>query len=370
MSHEIEKRLLVFTSSVGDKDGWSRYSETIVACSGSLFKTVMVFTCDGSGNSTENLSEPSLNPRDQLINFWIGLKVIKRGDYVHVLVEPYAAGVLLAARIKRAKGFLTLHGTYALIDWSKGNRIKSIVRAVSFVCANALTAASDHTFEKLPSWLPLGSKYKISNIVLTQKFDGGKHREAIEEKWIKNPCFVTVGEVKERKGQLALVSAFVKFAQEYRNAELIILGMCSESSRQVIESVAQENKLSNRIHVLGRVNHDLLVYSYRSSLATILYAKANSNMSHGFPMIIHESNACGTPIILTRGTSDPKSVLESETGYWIDENDEEALLAAMSRIINMDEFKRRELRQKCINHAQKYGEGYLTGELSKLYFGG
>lgn len=104
--------------------------------------------------------------------------------------------------------------------------------------------------------------------------------------------FLYVGQLEERKGIMNLLNTFKKNANEI-NANLIIVG--SGSLRFKIEEYIKENKMHNKVLLLGRVDRDQLWSLYNDALALVVPSIWPENN----PLVALEAMSVGTPVIGT-----------------------------------------------------------------------
>src|ERR1700690_1703142 len=89
------------TSSLSDRDGWGRYSRSLVEAMAQQHP-VKVLTASTEKSysvvpSKTVLPPPHISLRSQLSVAWQTIRFLREVDIIHVLVEPYAPGVTLAA---------------------------------------------------------------------------------------------------------------------------------------------------------------------------------------------------------------------------------------------------------------------------------
>jgi glycosyltransferase involved in cell wall biosynthesis len=103
---------------------------------------------------------------------------------------------------------------------------------------------------------------------------------------------LTVGVLKWQKGVDVLLAAFADFVREFPGWKLQIAG--DGPLLQKYRCKTDELGLSGRVEWLGQVPQERLVNLYRSARIFAL-----SSLSEGFPKVLLESMACGTPVVAT-----------------------------------------------------------------------
>lgn len=363
------KRLVLVTSNLGDDDGWCSYSSTIFKMAQLFTSPIRILTHENSAFGIPCLPNPKLSLSSQSKIFIQGLKYIPFRSVVHVLVEPYAPAIALAARLKLATPLMTLHGTYSLLSWKTPRSIlRSTIRLVGNLLCSRITTGSKHIFEVMPKIIQRKITI-IPNVVDTDIFCRVFQGHNRFPKLMNRKLLLTVGEVKWRKGQLELLHAFASSNELKKESALVIVGRCSEKVRERFESLIEELDLKDKVYLLGRICQEDLIILYSMATATLLYAQSNDNTTHGHPMIIHEANACGCPMVITRGATDPDSIIEGINGFWIKEGEILALIDRIKFIMNLNFEDRSRLTERCISSSQKFSILSVSPTLERFYEG-
>lgn len=121
--------------------------------------------------------------------------------------------------------------------------------------------------------------------------------------WPEVPTLLSVGNLVENKGHHIAIEALARLT-EFR---LVIAG--EGPQRHALESLASQVNVSSRLQFLGRVDQTQLVRCY--SAADILLLPSSRE---GWPNVLLESMACGTPVVATNVGGIPEIVTSSEVG--------------------------------------------------------
>ena len=121
--------------------------------------------------------------------------------------------------------------------------------------------------------------------------------------WPEGPTLLSVGNLVENKGHHIVIEALTRLPQ----FRLVIAGEGPE--RNALESLARQINVTSRLEFLGRVDQDQLASCY--SAADILVLPSSRE---GWPNVLLESMACGTPVVATRVGGIPEIVTSSSAG--------------------------------------------------------
>ena len=141
----------------------------------------------------------------------------------------------------------------------------------------------------------------------------------IELGWPAAPTLLFVGNLVENKGLHIAIEA-LSLLPEFR---LVVAG--EGSQQQALEVLAQRRNLTARVQFLGRVEQDQLARCY--SAADILVLPSSRE---GWPNVLLESMACGTPVVATRVGGIPEIVTSDDAGRLLPERTAACVVAAVS----------------------------------------
>ena len=121
--------------------------------------------------------------------------------------------------------------------------------------------------------------------------------------WPQGPTLLSVGNLVENKGHHIAIEALARLP-EFR---LVIAGEGPE--RHALESLASQVKVSSRLQFLGRVNQRQLVKCYSAADMLLL-----PSSREGWPNVLLESMACGTPVVATNVGGIPEIITSPAVG--------------------------------------------------------
>ncbi len=131
----------------------------------------------------------------------------------------------------------------------------------------------------------------------------------------------SVGLLVPRKGHDLLLRALALMPAAER-PYTVIAGDGPEEG--ALRALAAQLGLAERVRFLGAVEHDALAALYSSSDLSVL-----ASSREGWPNVLLESMACGTPVVATAVHGSPEVVADESVGLLVQERSAEALAAAL-----------------------------------------
>jgi glycosyltransferase involved in cell wall biosynthesis len=148
-------------------------------------------------------------------------------------------------------------------------------------------------------------------------------REAARQRWhMSRPTLISVGHLIERKGHDLVIQAMVHRPE----VDLIIAGEGPERGR--LQRLTERLGLTQRVRFAGIVAHQDLASLYSAADALVL-----ASSREGWPNVLLEALACGTPVIATRNWGTPEIVCAPEAGRLVDQRTPEALADAVATLL-------------------------------------
>jgi glycosyltransferase involved in cell wall biosynthesis len=136
-----------------------------------------------------------------------------------------------------------------------------------------------------------------------------------------------VGRLDDRvKRVSALIQAFAALAAAYRDVDLLVVGEGNDGPK--LRRLAAELAPS-RIRFQGWVSGAKgLAPLYNAAECLVL-----PSWSEGFPTVVGEAMACGTPVLASRVGGVDELVVEGQTGWLIPPGDDRALTAGLTFVL-------------------------------------
>jgi glycosyltransferase involved in cell wall biosynthesis len=147
---------------------------------------------------------------------------------------------------------------------------------------------------------------------------------------------VSVGSLIESKGHHLLIAAVAELSERFPKLQLYVIG--EGVYRAKLEELVREKKLHDRVLLPGnRPNEELSLWFSAANLSCLVSSR------EGWPNVISESLACGTPALATRAGGIPEIISSPELGIFV-ERDADSIAAgleqALARTWDRDEIAR------------------------------
>jgi glycosyltransferase involved in cell wall biosynthesis len=176
---------------------------------------------------------------------------------------------------------------------------------------------------------------------------------------VEGPYVLFVSTIEPRKNVPGLVRAIHQLMECYKEDIRLVLaggrGWLFEDAFAVVE----ELNLNGRVHFLGRVSSEDLLYLYNA--AEML---AHPAFYEGFGLPPLEAMACGLPVVVANVASLPEVV--GDAGLLIDPHDVDELTVAMWRLLN-DGALRQEMQGKGLTQARRFSWERAARETMAIY---
>jgi glycosyltransferase involved in cell wall biosynthesis len=313
------------TISTDPVDGWGRYSHGIVNALSEFSRSIVVTDIKNKndlkpGCKVIPIRFIGLNPWKTFRGFMKVRRALANCELVHGLNEKTIALLLFLKLTTRKRIYLTLHGTYAQVRFR--NPLIAFIKISTYWLADGITSGSNHTVNAIPFKRLRNKVVFIPNGVDTASFFPAKSN-------IPRGFVLFVGALKFRKGPDILIEAFAKSGI---TSKLILVGDQSNKKffNLLIERVS-ELGIGNNVEFRESIDDIELLDLYQNAECLVLPARITQDSFEGFPMVIFEANAAGTPVITTRGFGSDYAIIEEKNGFLIDQESIEQLAIALNK---------------------------------------
>jgi glycosyltransferase involved in cell wall biosynthesis len=153
----------------------------------------------------------------------------------------------------------------------------------------------------------------ISNGVDAERFQPCDAKSARKQLGLPEEGFllVSAGSLIESKGHHLLIAAVAELAQSFPQLRLYILG--EGVYRSTLEQLVRGKKMQDRIFLFGnRPNEELNLWFSAADLSCLISSR------EGWPNVVSEALACGTPVLATRAGGIPEIISSPELGMFVE----------------------------------------------------
>lgn len=181
-----------------------------------------------------------------------------------------------------------------------------------------------------------------------------------------SPLFLSVGRFTAKKGPQITIRAFARIANEFPDARLVMVGGLDglyEECRQLAESLA----VLSSIEFTGvQSSTEIAQWMQQATVFVQHSVTPASGDMEGTPLSILEAGASGLPVISTRHGGILEAVVHEQTGFLVDEYDEQEMANYM-RVLASDPVRAGQMGEKAVTHiAANYNRSMQVDKLFDL----
>lgn len=320
--------ILFITKNTKPTAGIGRYSKEIINHVQKLGVDIRIFS-----------EETGVYEKKSLYNFLrncIHARLVARKvDVVHALdAWPFGMFALFAVWGTKKQLFLSGVGTYSVPP--KRISFKRFLFLLLYKRASGVFCISAYTVLRIQERLPFKvfapvihlatSPLALPSVDIRTKFNISKNA------W---PIFITVGEVKERKGQKDTLLGLEKLKEKYPNFLYLIVGGQSDSVYvSSIFSIAKELNIEKNVQGITEAHTDAdLAGLY--NVSDIHFLNSNNDQDHfeGFGLVFLEANQFGVPSVGSRDCGIEDAINNGVSGLLVKQKDHEGIKDAAFTIL-------------------------------------
>ena len=249
-------------------------------------------------------------------------QVRQRGiELIHNHIGGNSAIVaMLAAEVADVPFSQTIHGPHIFFApefWQLGQTIR---RSAFTACITAFCRSQCMIFAPYDAW----PKLKVVHCGIGRPF-----LEADSVSFPEEKTLVCVGRLCPEKGQLLLVEAMARLAEENIDVRLVLVG--DGESRADIENLIRQYGLQARVDITGWCPSEKVKQHILASRALVL-----GSFAEGLPVVIMEALALGRPVIASRIAGVAELVDDPGNGWLVVPSSIDELTAAMREVVTSD----------------------------------
>ncbi len=242
----------------------------------------------------------------------------------------------VAARLSRARLVITRH---VLFPMSRAHSLlladASRVIAVSQAVARSLLARKIFPEQKIRV---VYNGIDVEGLsAVADELDRSAYRKRISSSVHARLLVGTLGELSAVKGQEDFVRASSLVAQEFDDAEFVIIGEDNSrrgDNRALLEKLISGFGLCGRVHLLGRRDD-------AAEILSCLDVFVAASRSEAFGLATVEAMACGAAVVATETAGAKEIVEDNLTGLLVPPRDAQAIAASVVRLLRDENLRTR-----------------------------
>jgi phosphatidylinositol alpha-1,6-mannosyltransferase len=265
---------------------------------------------------------------------------LQRPSIIHCgdLYPPGLVGVIL----KKVVGLPFVaysHGED--ITLTDQRRFQPKVRDLIYRMADAVIANGNFAVENLlRSGVPPNKIHKITPGVDSSVFYPEAPDMELRQRYgiTDEVVLMTVARLVPRKGQDRVIRALATLCSDVPSVKYVIGGRGPEEAR--LRALTAELNLQDKVVFAGFVPGDQLNRHYNLADVVVMPTREEAGDVEGFGMVFLEANAAGKPVIGGRSGGSAEAVVDGETGFLVDPNDDQELRLALNKLITDSQLRR------------------------------
>jgi len=342
-------KVLIITASLDEKSGWGRYSTAVVkelARQGHQVEAFSENAADLPGVKVRSL-KPLRFRLDivSLLSNSLRIRSVARGtDIVHALDGwPYGVYGYAAVAGTSRKLFINGVGTYSVAPLFERGSAFLLRRA--YVRAKEILCISDYTRDQVVAAGVQASKVRtvlmgapelpsIPQEQIQAVLDTLKIRDAF-------PMILTVGSIKDRKGQLETLKAVKILKEKYPNIVYIVAGSGNQKEYiTTLQKYADSEGLASHLRIVTGADDAEISALYAACTVFALNSNTDPSSHHfeGFGLVVIEAAGYGKPSVGSRDSGVESAIDDGKTGFLTDQHDPADIADKVGRILSQYEF--------------------------------
>lgn len=295
--------------------------------------------------------------------------IIDKENYDIIHCNTPVGGVItrLAARNSRKNGtrvIYTAHGFHfykgaPLINWIIYYPIEKYMARLT---NDLITITNeDYVFAKKKKFKT--TIHHVNGVgVNSNKYKKIKQEEVLKLRQAKgyskdDKIILCVGELNENKNQITVIKAMNHILKKYPNTKLLLAG--NGPSESELKQLSFSLNVSNNIEFLG----------YRTDLqdyVNLCNITVSASLREGLPLNVMESMICGKPVVASINRGHKELVIDGQTGYLVESNDDKEFAEKIIDLI-CDDNKVVAFGERGIQMIEPFDIVNVKEQLNKIY---
>lgn len=345
-------RILYISNSLSKSSGWDRYGFELAEAAKSSGHEILAAVAKRNESCLIKQEAILLPPLKYVANPLIAWSTARRlnrlirdfrPDIIHFIVEPYVQ-ILPFLKSVNAKTVLSIYGSYgilpAVVSRGFGRLFSSAMFNIALTRLDLVVGMGKYTASRfLESYPAMVDKFAIIKAGLSRlprvssdEVNNFKKKYILEQNY---PILLTVGAIKQRKGQLDTLKSVKLLKPDYPNIKYVIIGSDKDSEYvESINSYARDSGLEDNLLILNSVGGDAeLACAYEACDVFLLNSNNVGPYFEGFGLVILEANSFGKPAIGSSGCGIQDAIEEGINGLLVGQRDHEAIASAVRKML-------------------------------------
>lgn len=339
-------KVLVITNTLYERSGSGRYSRGVVEnLQRAGIEVVLLCEQKPDGIHIEwHRLLPPVSPVSFFCNIVTVRRLAKKVDVVHAL-DGWPFGVYGYAGVPwtSKKFFINGVGTYSIaplyslwLGWLTRRAYQAAdgIFCISAYVKNQLQQAGISS--EIPTVVHLGS----DKLPALSPEEEGKYRDELSIDSHRFPIILTVGDIKNRKGQLDTLQAVGRLKEKYPLILYIAVGTSNAQYVRDMHEYAASHGLTDNVCFVSNIDDKKLTFLY--SMCTLVALNSNNNeIKHhfeGFGLIIIEGYQFGKPAVGSRNCGVEDAIEDGKTGLLTNQGDPSDIAEKIKHVIENFSF--------------------------------
>jgi glycosyltransferase involved in cell wall biosynthesis len=181
----------------------------------------------------------------------------------------------------------------------------------------------------------------------------------LKEIFQRGPVITHIGGFVPEKNHEGLINIFNKSLEKFPKIQLLLLGKGNLEGK--IKSKVKELQIQDKVHFLG----------YRNDVLDILHhskAFVLPSLIEGLPAVILEAMYCETPVVAYNVGGIGEVVIQGETGWLVEKNEEEKFQEQLEGILKGNENIPERIKAAKKMISDKFLNNQIAKRFAKCYF--
>lgn len=263
---------------------------------------------------------------------------------------PDGVAAVMIGRLLRKPVVVTARGTD--INLIPRHRLaRRMILSAARHAAGIIAVSQALKDELVALGVPASRVTTLRNGVDLQKFFAADRAAMRAKLSLEGPTLLSVGWLIERKGHHLVIGA-LPFLPRH---SLLVAGEGPE--REALKRLSVEIGVADRVRFLGQIHHDQLAEIYSAADALVL-----ASSREGWPNVLLEAMACGTPVVASNVWGNPEIVTRPEAGVLMGERSVRGVAVAVESL-----FEKLPDRLATRRYAENFSWGETTEGQIRLF---